>query len=68
MIIGYGMVVFCDLFGIWFFVLGKCVVDGKIEYMFVFESVVLDIVGFEFECDVKLGEVIYIIFDGEFYL
>jgi len=48
-------------------VLGKRVVDGKTEYMFASESVALDIVGFEFERDVKPGEAIYITFDGEFH-
>lgn len=28
MIIGYGMIVFCDLYGIWLLCFGKCEVNG----------------------------------------
>ena len=67
MIIGHGMVAFRDPFGIRPLVLGKREENGSVEYMFASESVALDIVGFEFERDVKPGEAIYITFDGEFH-
>lgn len=69
MIIGYGMVVFCDLNGICLLVLGKCDIDENcIEYMVVFESVAFDMLGFDFLCDVVLGEVIYIIEEGQLFI
>lgn len=67
-IIGLGMVVFCDFYGICLLVLGKCVIEMGDEYMVVFESVVLDVVGFKFICDVVLGEVVFVIEQGELFM
>lgn len=67
MILGYGMVVFRDPFGIRPLVMGKRDAAGKTEYMFASESVALDIVGFEFVRDVAPGEAIYITFEGELH-
>lgn len=45
-VLGLGLVVFCDLYGICLLVLGKCsYVEGD-EYIVVFELVVLDVLGF----------------------
>ena len=67
MILGYGMVVFRDPFGIRPLVMGKREAAGKTEYMFASESVALDIVGFEFVRDVAPGEAIYVTFEGELH-
>lgn len=69
MIVGVGFMVFCDLCGIWFLLVGKCVnVNGVEEFCFVFEDVVFGINGFEKICDVVVGEVILVDLDGKMYM
>jgi len=58
---GKGMIAFRDPHGIRPLIMGKRTVkDGKDEYIFASESVVLDILGFEIIRDVEPGEVIFV--------
>lgn len=66
-VLGLGLVVFCDLYGICLLVLGKCVYVEGDEYIVVFELFVLDVLGFQCVCDVCLGEVLVIIVCGELF-
>lgn len=68
MIIGYGIVGFCDFNVICLIVFGQWYIENGVEYMIVFESVVLDVFGFILICDLVLGEVVYIIEEGKFYI
>lgn len=67
LIVGYGLFVFCDLFGICLFCIGKFEIEYGIEWMVVLELVVVEGIGFEFVCDLELGEVIFIDKVGNFY-
>lgn len=60
MFIGYGLVGFCDLNGICLLIYGLCEIDVGMEYIIVFEFVVIMVFGFKVECDIVLGEVIFI--------
>ncbi|OOF66223.1 amidophosphoribosyltransferase [Rodentibacter sp. Ppn85] len=67
MIIGHGMVVFRDPFGIRPLVMGQREENGKTEYMFASETVALDVAGYDFVRDVAPGEAIYVTFEGRLY-
>lgn len=64
MIVGGGILAFRDAFGIRPLVYGTRQTKRGLEHMIASESVALDVVGFELQCDVKPGEAIYIDYQG----
>lgn len=64
MILGQGIVAFRDPHGIRPIILGRRVVDGKVEHMVASESVALDALGFEIVRDILPGEAVFIERDG----
>jgi amidophosphoribosyltransferase len=67
MIVGRGLLAFRDPFAIRPLVIGKRIVDGKIEYMAASESVAIDVLGYELIRDVEPGEAIFFDVDGNMY-
>lgn len=67
MIAGYGLVAFRDPHGIRPLVMGTNSYQGRTEYMFASESVVLDSSGFTLLRDVLPGEGVFVSFNGEFH-
>lgn len=67
MINGYGLVAFRDPFGIRPLTYGVKETDGKKDYLFSSESVVLDALGYKSLGNVAPGEAIYVTMDGQLY-
>lgn len=72
-IVGYGLFVFCDLFGICFLIFGCCFfmvfgVEGCDEWVVVSELFVLENGDYEVVCEVEFGEVVFIMNDGELFI
>ncbi|MBT8420613.1 MAG: amidophosphoribosyltransferase [Gammaproteobacteria bacterium] len=60
MIMGYGLVAFRDPHGIRPIALGRRETSQGIEYIFASESVVMDVLGFEFVRDIAPGEAMFV--------
>ncbi len=64
MIIGHGIVAFRDTHGIRPICVGRRNASGRDEYMVASESVAMDALGFEFDCDIEPGAAVFIQSDG----
>ncbi len=67
MIVGHGILVFRDRYGIRPLVYGQRETRHGIEHMFASESVALDVLGFEIVDDVQPGEAIFVNMSGQVY-
>ncbi len=65
MIVGGGLLAFRDAYGIRPLVYGTKRNANGLSHMFASESVVLDVLGFELDCDLRPGEAIYVNYRGE---
>ncbi len=65
MIVGGGLLAFRDAYGIRPLVYGTKRNANGLSHMFVSESVALDVLGFELDCDLRPGEAIYVNYRGE---
>lgn len=67
MIVGYGILVFRDPYGIRPLVYGQRDTSTGTEHMFASESVALDVLGFDLVNDVQPGEAVFVNTSGQVY-